>query len=375
MEQFDMAQLQEWNTEQIDAFFDGEENGVEDITLQKATEKENETKKEEKKESDDYSKEEIDNFFDNDDDTDFSKKPTEETTSEKKEKYSSKSSTIHAARLMKDRGLIDYELEEGEELDEDKALELLEEGHNNSVKAKIKELFDDLPEDLKNLTKFVMNGGDMNAYLYNMLSNNRGLSDIDISKEENQELVLRKAWEQEDMDEDFISAQLETLKGSGKLKMFAEKKLEGFKKEEIKRNAEIQRQQELKAEEQRQQEKEYFKTLKTTISSNEIGIPLSKKDIQEIPDYMTNRKIKLEGGGSVTQFNQDLLSVLQNKNASIQLAKLMKNRNEDGTFNFTDIEQKAKTSLTKEVKDDLRRTKTTKSASTATKGLSLADLL
>ena len=287
-------------------------------------------------------------------------------------------STIAAAQLLMDKGIVDYELEEGEELDEDTALELLEEGFESGVENRISELLGGLPNELQALNKYVLNGGDMNDFLskMNTIGASTGITaTLDISEEKNQELVVRQMYKDDGMDDDFIDTQLESLKDTGKLEAFARKRFEKWKEQDSKVSQQVAKQQEEQAKAQREKVRQYYSSLKTAVNGEFEGIKLSAKDKVEIPDFMTDRNIKLSNGAVVTPFNQNLMEVLQNETASIQLAKLLRDRKKDGTFDFSQLEKVAATKVTKEVKDNIRRNKETprKSTEVQTQSRSLAD--
>lgn len=287
-------------------------------------------------------------------------------------------STIAAAQLLMDKGIVDYELEEGEELDEETALELLEEGFESGVENRISELLGGLPNELQALNKYVLNGGDMNDFLskMNTLGASTGITaTLDISVEKNQELVVRQMYKDDGMDDDFIDTQLESLKDTGKLEAFAKKRFEKWKEQDSKVSQQAAQQQELQAKAQREKARQYYSSLKTAVTGEFEGIKLSAKDKTEIPGFMTDRNIKLSNGAVVTPFNQNLMEVLQNETASIQLAKLLRDRKKDGTFDFSQLEKVAATKVTKEVKDNIRRNKETprKSTEVSTQSRSLAD--
>lgn len=287
-------------------------------------------------------------------------------------------STIAAAQLLMDKGIVDYELEEGEELDEETALELLEEGFESGVENRISELLGGLPNELQALNKYVLNGGDMNDFLskMNTLGASTGITaTLDISVEKNQELVVRQMYKDDGMDDDFIDTQLESLKDTGKLEAFAKKRFEKWKEQDSKVSQQAAQQQELQAKAQREKARQYYSSLKTAVNGEFEGIKLSAKDKNEIPGFMTDRNIKLSNGAVVTPFNQNLMEVLQNETASIQLAKLLRDRKKDGTFDFSQLEKVAATKVTKEIKDNIRRNKETprKSTEVSTQSRSLAD--
>lgn len=296
----------------------------------------------------------------------------------KKEEKGQVNSTIAAAQLLMDKGIVDFELEEGEELDEETALELLEEGFESGVENRISELLGGLPNELQALNKYVLNGGDMNDFLskMNTLGASTGVTaTLDINVEKNQELVVRQMYKDDGMDDDFIDTQLESLKDTGKLEAFAKKRFEKWKEQDSKVSQQAAQQQELQAKAQREKARQYYSSLKTAVNGEFEGIKLSAKDKNEIPGFMTDRNIKLSNGAVVTPFNQNLMEVLQNETASIQLAKLLRDRKKDGTFDFSQLEKVAATKVTKEIKDNIRRNKETprKSTEVSTQSRSLAD--
>lgn len=379
---FNLSELgSDWNADQkVDDFFnDGPEiidgTSAEDVVAKIEDEEEEEPGKEKEKEVKPEDNIDWDDDNPNPDATDVE---TPGAAPTKKEEKGQVNSTIAAAQLLMDKGIVDYELEEGEELDEDTALELLEEGFESGVENRISELLGGLPNELQALNKYVLNGGDMNDFLSKM--NTMGASTgitatLDISNEKNQELVVRQMYEDEGMDDDFIDTQLESLKDTGKLGAFARKRFEKWKEQDNKVSQQAAQQQEEQAKAQREKARQYYSSLKTAVTGEFEGIKLSAKDKVEIPGFMTDRNIKLSNGAVVTPFNQNLMEVLQNETASIQLAKLLRDRKKDGTFDFSQLEKVAATKVTKEIKDNIRRNKETprKSTEVQTQSRSLAD--
>ena len=132
-------------------------------------------------------------------------------------------------------------------------------------------------------------------------------------------------------------------------------------------------------------QKEALKKAKKSVSSfltenDEIGeLAINKEDKRKLPSYMNDKNVKLQNGAVITELEKDLFYDLrQNEEAYMQLALMMRNRNQDGTFNFESIIRDAKTKVAQKVKDDVRRSKSgtpNKSKSTKPKrNLSLADI-
>ena len=147
--EFNLTELGDWNkSEVIEDFF----NDAPEIIDSSNTENVVRAVEEEDTEEDEPSekKEEIDtdSFFDDDPnkgaqevETPFNKVKKEENTIE------GKNVTISAAQLLLDKGIIDFDLKEGEELDEDTALELLEEGFESGVENRVKDLMQSLTDE------------------------------------------------------------------------------------------------------------------------------------------------------------------------------------------------------------------------------------
>ena len=378
--EFNLTELGDWNkTEATEDFFNDapeiiDSSNTENVVRAVEGEDTEEDEPSEKKEEID-----TDSFFDDDPnkgaqevETPFGKAKKEGNTTE------GKNVTISAAQLLLDKGIIDFDLKEGEELDEDTALELLEEGFESGVENRVKDLMQSLPPELQALNKFVINGGEMGEFLSQLnTGKSSGIhSNLDITDENNQELVIKEMYKAEGMDEDFIETSLETLKDTGKLADFARKRFNKWKEQDTKAASKKAEEQEQYVKIQREKQRQYFSNLKNVVTKEEFdSIKLSNRDKNEIPGYMTDRNIKLNNGAVVTPFNQALMETMQNEKASIQLAVLLKNRKEDGTFDFSQIEKTATTKIAREVKNNLRQNKETpkKSIETNSQSRSLAD--
>ena len=136
------------------------------------------------------------------------------------------------------------------------------------------------------------------------------------------------------MDDDFIDTQLEALKDTGKLGAFARKRFEKWKEQDSKAFQQAAQQQELQARAQREKARQYYSSLKTAVNGEFEGIKLSAKDKVEIPGFMTDRNIKLSNGAVVTPFNQSLMEYYRMKQL-LSVAKLLRDRKKDGTFDFS----------------------------------------
>ena len=281
-----------------------------------------------------------------------------------------KGSNITILNSLKEKGLIDFELEEGEELDEELADELIEDKWEESVDNKVKELLTTLPEKARNIIQYAINGGNVDEYLESLTSDVGLPLDVNLEKEENQILVLKHLLRLEDKDEEEIETEIDYLKDSGKLKSISEKKFNKYKSEIESTEKDLLRQQELAREAEKKAIKEAKARVSTFVSTNDEieGIKFTKEDKKVLASYMNDKVVKLNNGNTLTTMQKELfIDLPKNEKALIQLATLLRNRNEDGTFNFESIIKKATTEVSQTVRQNLRRNKTSIPASTTSK--------
>lgn len=351
-------------TSQEDFFstLDSEDNDDTDVTsvIKKATEDEDD-----EEEAGD-TKEPVDLFEEIERDPDQSSdveilEEDEDDEEEEEEEITTKN--ISALNYLSSKGLIEYELEEGAELTEELAEQLIEDNYEKKIESTVEELFQDMPDFVKQLNKFVIKGGDPRIFLQNVSQGASGTitDSLDIDEEANQELVVREILAQQGEDAETIDTQIEFLKDSKKLKTYSEKKYNKWKED----NKKIQDQMVLDQAEQVRVQKQKIKEAKTKASeffetTQEInGLTFSEEDKKQLPSYMNDKSVKLQNGTSITAMQKELFYDLPtNEKAMAQLATLMKNRNEDGTFNFDSISNSTKTKVIKEVKENVRRSKT-----------------
>lgn len=266
---------------------------------------------------------------------------------------------------MRERGLLDVELEEGEELTPEEAEELIEEGFHENVNKTIKALFEDFPPEVKGLYQYVSNGGSFQEYISKLYSGSNADLDVnmELDTEEKQILAIKTLLRGEDYDNDYIDAQVEFLKDSGKLETIAKKRFNKWKASQEAERQNIVAQQEQYQKQQRElKRKALAKTQEYLNNTSDIeGLTVSRTDKKELPSYMIERNIALENGNKITQLQKELLIDLpKNDKAYMQLAVLMKNRNEDGTFNFDAIKREAETKASTKIKNNIRRSKNRK---------------
>jgi len=321
--------------------------------------KESEEKEEiaaEKKTEEEGAIENID-FFEEDPE-EVEKKEDEEdlvpkTTKTKAPKTEKVSDSISALEHLKEKGIIDYELEEGQELDETKAGELLESSFDERLESEIEDILGDLPDNVKDIVKYAKDGGDVNTLIANMMKTTvPGVTkDTDMTSVSNQEAVMKQEYKDLGYDADFIESSLEALKDSGKLekmsKSIFEKKI-GNQEVLLKQEAEKQKARKLEGVER---QREYKAGLSEFLGENKNvkAFKISRKDKTELPSYISDKSIKLESGGVVSPLQKDLYAALQDKEKTLMLAKILKS-----DFDFSSLEKEAETKVAGKVKRGLQ---------------------
>lgn len=335
-----------WGEEEAEDLFAASETPEEKETEVKETEDSFEKIENESKEEKEEEKKE-ENLF----------KEAEEEE-EEEEMLSSHLSTLE---LLKDKGLIDFELEEGKEITEEEADEILTEKFEESIDNRVKELMDELPQVAKDLLQFTLKGGNPYEFINTLAEAQIDLSeDVDLTDEDTQLDVMRELLRLEGKDEEEVETELEFLKDSNKLALMAEKKYAKYKAEEEANRIAMVKKQALAKEAEKTAIKEAKVKIATMLSesSDIAGLSLNQKDVREIPSYMNDRTVKLNNGNVITQMQKELFyDVPKNEKALVQLASLLRNRNADGTFNFESLVAKAESKVASRVKDSLRRNK------------------
>lgn len=270
-----------------------------------------------------------------------------------------KSTMVNTANMLKEKGIIDFELEDGAELSEDDADNIIGDGFDTAVDNRLKDIFDGMPDVVKQLVKYTKDGGDPVKFISTMVQSQAvGLAvGMDLKDESNQEIVMKSVLKDQGYDDDYIDIHIETLKDSNKLAAIAEKQYKAWEEKSVKANEQLVIKQAEKREEDKVKLRQGKAKLATTLSSlSDInGIKLNNKDKKELPSYLFDKTVELQNGSSITALQKDVWESLGNETAAIQLAKLMRTRKEDGTFDFSKLEINAKTKVVKEIKDGIQR--------------------
>lgn len=292
--------------------------------------------------------------------TSTSDEPGEENNEPSKEKNQNQQAdapilnNVGVANFLKEKGFINFEIEEGQELDDVDAEALIEDAFDESVEQRLEDTIAGLPDSVKNLVKFAAKGGDVEQYLASISqSTSQGVSKtLDMTKEANQEKFMRFKLSQEGNDEEYIDAQIEFLKDSGKLEGISTKAFGNWKKTQDAEDERLVEEQKARVAAARQNALNFRKDITKQVSETKDinGLKFTRQDARELPDYITSATETLEDGRTLTPFYKDLGEALKDKNKVLLMAKLLKSG-----FDFKDIEKAAATKVAKDVKTNIQR--------------------
>jgi hypothetical protein len=256
--------------------------------------------------------------------------------------------------FLKEKGLVDYELEDGVELSEEEAEHLLEDSWEKALELEVEATIKDLPQDIKDLVKFASKGGNVGELLGKMIQHaTSGITkNSDIDNEDVQVLAVTMDLKSQGYDQEYIDSQIEFLKDSGKLETISKKSYDKIiEKQESETASQVQRQKEL-VDNRKKQAREYRTNITTHINSlNEAGgLPISKQDKTTLPTYISEPNVELQDGRFVSEMQADLFKVMADKDKIVLLAKLLKT-----DFDFSAIERKKQTQAARGIKEAVER--------------------
>lgn len=303
------------------------------------------------------------NLFGDFDEEENKEVPKEETRKEEVETSTSSSDSLKTLEFLKISGALEVseeDLEEFKSLDEEDQKQVVKDYFEEAVENRFTESIKELPESVKNIVKYAVNGGNITNLLNNMFKNRaNGVSeDIDIEEESSQITVVKQKLIEEEYDEDYITSQIEYLKDSGKLKVTASKYFEKYKADKLANESREVRRLEEERKLNKQRQIDFRKDLAQYVSSNEDikGFKLSKKDVAEIPEYISAQSIKLQNGTVTSPFYKDFLEAMKDKDKLVVMATLLRNN-----FDFTSLQKSIGTKVTKTLKENLQNQKATQS--------------
>lgn len=265
------------------------------------------------------------------------------------------------ATEMKEKGIFqNLELEEGEEIDEEKFFELQDAEIESRVEETFEAFGEDLDEDGKAFLKFKKNGGNTQDF-FRVYGNQTSLSldSVDTSNEEDQDLVIKHYLKVIDsMDDDEIADRLDWLEENGKKKGYAEKYMNKLQEVDKKNKEALAKQAENISKQREEGAKKFNQDLQTELEKTETvgSFDFSKVDKKDLINYITKPTVKIGKNKYITQFQAELGDIFKaegdKKQSLLLLAKLVKTG-----FDVKDLLETTKTKVVKEAKSKLQYAK------------------
>jgi len=279
----------------------------------------------------------------------------EEKDNESEEK--NESSVKEFVESLKEFGLFSEDEEIGEDFDQVKLIERIDETIDTKVSEALDSYADDLGNDGKQLIKFLKEGGTISQFL-NTYQKEAALPVQSVDSEEDQEKFLRfYLTNEEGMTAEEAKETVDDLKDLGKLDKNAERYFSLYsRKVDKERQAILERQEEYKRT-QEEQSREFKKNVVEVINntSDLNGFKLNRKNKDSLLNFITRPTVKTENG-YVSQLQVKMSEALSDPKKLVIMAKLLQS-----DFDFSDITKTVESKVSNKVKDSLNNMRKTKS--------------
>jgi len=293
-----------------------------------------------------------------------------------------KTSAVSTLEFLKEKGLVNYELEDGVTLTDDLAAEILEDNYEDSVDAAAADKIKGLPDFLKTVIQVALNEGDVIGTLQQVINAKKtGITkDLDMEVEANQIKVMEQNLSNLGYDAEDIAQHIEVLKDNGKLKAMSEKAKDKFIADDTKnQEAAVKRAAEMK-EADKESKRQYRADIAELATTTKVakGIVLNKKDQETLPAYIADATIKLKDGRQITPLQEAIFSIYAkgNEEKLFAVAKLFAS-----DFDLSSVERKGESAATRTVRDTVQNNKgknitgSNTGSSRPNKARNLADIL
>jgi hypothetical protein len=186
------------------------------------------------------------------------------------------------------------------------------------------------------------------------------LKELDLTQENNQKLVIKKALADQGFEKDDIDEEIARLENYGDLEKMAQRYHKVIaKKEETKladmaasKQAEIQKQKQI----DEQYENNVFSIIKEKYNTKSFdGIPVNKAFAEKTMDYMTTKKYRLPSGELLTEFEKEIVESKSPANHAtrVKYAMLLQLLKTDPSL--SSLQKKTVSAKTNQVFDEVAR--------------------
>lgn len=278
------------------------------------------------------------------------------------------------AKELKDKSILTLDLEEGDEIDEEKFFELQE----AEIQARADEIFEDVFEQVKQdpdavaFLKFKRAGGNTSEFFKTFRDNTTFPENLDLEKKENQLKVLRHYLLSIGVDEEELADEIERATEKGKVEILAKKHFKKVTDTEIANKLAMIEQQEKRVKKMQEDAVKTRDALQKIVLAGvgEGNFKFTKEEQKELVPYLTKPTVKVGANRFITSFQAELGEIMSDPKKMLTLAKIIKKK-----FDLPDITKAAETVVTNKIKSKLLDSKRdNKSRSTMSGEKSLADM-
>ena len=182
------------------------------------------------------------------------------------------------------------------------------------------------------------------------------LSTLDLTKENNQERVVRTALKDQGFDEEDVEAKLQKIKQYGDLEDESKRYHKVLLKKEATALEQLTKSKEQEAQQLAAADTQYKTTLtqllQQKLKDKEFdGIPLTPKMANEAFDFLYTKKYKLANGELITDFDKEVIELSRNPELKLKMGLLMKLVKTDPTLST--IVKKGSSKKSNELFNDL----------------------
>lgn len=164
-------------------------------------------------------------------------------------------------------------------------------------------------------------------------------ADLDLTKEENQIIVIRQALTDQEFEPEDVDTEVERLKNYGDLETVSQKHHKVLMKKETAKMQQLERQAEADVQQKSAIKNQYAhnvnSVLQEKLKNKEFdGIPLNPKLAGELQDFLLVDKYKTNSGETLTDFDKAILELKrpENHEQKVKVALLLKILEKDPTL-------------------------------------------
>lgn len=244
------------------------------------------------------------------------------------------------------------ELEEGQEITPENADEIYREKFRNAIENELAAVFNSYSPEVRDIIAYTQKGGDIQDYLETVKSKEIK-EGMDMDSEVNQKKFMKYKLTNDGYTENEIEDEIERLTENGKLETAAKSHYRKWENDKKKEKENLKKQV---ADQEKRRRQEFTKTKESFTTylkdANISEMKLSDKDRKELPDYILEPKYRLQNGTVISQFQKDYHDILQDKEKTIILAKILQSG-----ADLKKIKTLVETKVVEEFEDKVKRTR------------------